>query len=136
MTETISNYNVNVRGTCASANAHMDSPGMGIVEDVEWFHAIDKNSDGVVSYYFGVSKPCDTTKTFSYLLIPFQFKSCKAKRSDGQPLPVHFSSQVCNEQNIGTFILTSVKRRACILENYNKDNAIELCENLEAATGH
>ncbi len=53
VTETITNYHAG--NLCASANAHMDVPGMGLQQDVKWFHTIDVSPDGIVSYYFGVS---------------------------------------------------------------------------------
>ncbi len=54
VTETVTKYRF-TENNCAEGTARMDMPVRQVVMEAEWFHAIDEDQDGLVSYYFGVS---------------------------------------------------------------------------------
>ncbi len=47
-------------------------------------------------------------------------------------LPPGVSNIMCNEQNIGVFIMTNQKRWGCVIQNYHREDVLEFCGKLEA----
>ncbi len=46
--------------------------------------------------------------------------------------PTEVTNLMCNEMNMGTFVLTNQKRWACVIENWKRDDVLDLCDDQNA----